>query len=466
MTATFHVGDAIEVMGKLPENSVDLVLTSPPFLALRSYLPADHPDKALEGGSQSTPGEYIDWLLDVAEACDRVLAPHGSLCVELGDTYSGSGGAGGDYDQGGWREEQPEWSGSASRKNVIIKGSDPVHVAVTVPTVPKSGRPRTSDESRRGIDAKNRGNTSRGTGGASWPLAKSLSLIPETFRWAMVYGHNPFTGRQTEPWRLRNVVRWFKPNPPVGALGDKTRPGTSEFMVFCKSAKRYFDLDAVRTPADPANKRPSVLKRESIPGRTDQVMNPLGDDGQRRISNPGGAPPLDWFVEDDLEWEAREGFILPPGGYRGAHYAVFSPKAITRFIKAMCPSRVCRVCGEPSRRIVEQSPDYAAFRELRNSEYARGDNSKLGVREASGSPGTWDNKTQNINGASYSTVGWTDCGHDDWRPGLVLDCFAGSGTTGAVATGHGRDAILIDLDERNYALALERVGPFILERAS
>ncbi len=58
-------------------------------------------------------------------------------------------------------------------------------------------------------------------------------------------------------------------------------------------------------------------------------------------------------------------------------------------------------------------------------------------------------------------LGWTDCGHDDWRPGLVLDPFAGSGTTLRVATGHGRDAVGIDLDERNADLARERVGMFL-----
>jgi site-specific DNA-methyltransferase (adenine-specific) len=43
----------------------------------------------------------------------------------------------------------------------------------------------------------------------------------------------------------------------------------------------------------------------------------------------------------------------------------------------------------------------------------------------------------------------------------VLDPFAGSGTTLAVATGHGRDAIGIDLDARNADLARERVGMFL-----
>jgi hypothetical protein len=46
-------------------------------------------------------------------------------------------------------------------------------------------------------------------------------------------------------------------------------------------------------------------------------------------------------------------------------------------------------------------------------------------------------------------TGWTDCGHDNYRPGHVLDPFGGSGTTGAVAHLHGRDATLVDIDERN-----------------
>ena len=62
-----------------------------------------------------------------------------------------------------------------------------------------------------------------------------------------------------------------------------------------------------------------------------------------------------------------------------------------------------------------------------------------------------------------TTLGFTDCGHDDFRRGVVLDPFAGSGTTLAVATGLGRDAIGIDIDKRNLDLAYERVGMFLKE---
>lgn len=413
MTATFYVGDAIEVMNKLPEKSVDLVLTSPPFLALRSYLPSDHPDKALEGGSQATPGQYIDWLVDVVEACDRVLAPHGSLCIELGDTYAGSGGAGGDYNKEGLRAGQPMFRQGYLRDDGRKHGQAASTGPDEIWQVGKSG-------------------------GTGWPLAKSLSLIPELFRLTLVYGTNPLTGRQTDWWRLRNVVRWVRPNPPVGALGDKFRPATSELMVFCKSAKRYFDLDAVRSV-----NHPERMDEPSMKSPWNQALGNHNGDGDW---HPAGAPPLDW-------WN------IPPGGFSGAHYAVWPPELLIKPIKAMCPEKVCRVCGEPSRRIVEREyePRGAAWKSHLQPRVVAAP-LKVNPSAQGFKHGEADMRV--------TTTGWTSCSHDDWRPGLVLDPFGGSGTTALVATGHGRDCILIDLDARNFDLALERVGPFILERGN
>ena len=409
MTARFIVADVFDGLATLEDGSVDLVITSPPFLALRSYLPADHPDKGKEIGSEATPAEFIDTLLAVTAELRRVLAPHGSIAIELGDTYAGSGGAGGDYQEEGLRAGQPVFDGS-SRRNA-------------------------------GGDRNNTGNTSRGTPrGNGWPEAKSKTLIPELFRIALAYGFNPLTGAESPAgkWRVRNVVTWCRPNPPVGALGDKWRPATSDVVVACVSGKRYWDDLATRKPADPANKRPSVLERKGINGRTDQVMNPLGPDGQRIIANSGGAPLLDY-------WE------IPPTGYAGAHYAVYPADLVVPLVKAMCPGKVCRTCGEPSRRITETV--------------------QMDTGRTTNGPQSIDRKHIEGGSAGFATrtvsertdLGFTDCGHDDYRPGLVLDPFAGSGTTLAVATGHGRDAIGIDLDERNADLAMERVGPFLME---
>lgn len=79
MSARWITADVFDGLATLEDGSVDLVVTSPPFLALRSYLPADHPDKGKEIGSESTPAEFLDVLLAVTAELRRVLAPHGSI---------------------------------------------------------------------------------------------------------------------------------------------------------------------------------------------------------------------------------------------------------------------------------------------------------------------------------------------------------------------------------------------------
>lgn len=415
MTARWITADVFDGLATLDDGTVDLVVTSPPFLALRSYLPADHPDKAKEIGSEPTPAAFIDVMLAVTAELRRVLAPHGSIAIELGDTYAGSGGAGGDYGADGLRDGQERFDGSAVKARA---NGD----------APRPGRERT----RYTPDG--------------WPLAKSKTLIPELYRIALAYGINPLTGQESPAgrWRVRNVVTWCRPNPPVGALGDKWRPATSDVVVACTSDKRYWDDIATRRPHSPnthARNAQGVVKRENTTpsGQRDGNWNtlPISDE-----KHPAGAPLLDY-------WE------IPPGGYPGAHYAVYPPALVEPLIKAMAPPKVCRTCGEPSRRIVETSHTFRGenFEAPKRWDTERQTQGAIGVRKG-------DIKT------TAKTLGWTDCGHDDYRPALVLDPFAGSGTTLAVATGHGHDAIGIDLDPRNADLARDRIGPFLFEEAT
>jgi site-specific DNA-methyltransferase (cytosine-N4-specific) len=590
----YLIGDVFDVMATLPDASVDMVMTSPPFLALRSYLPADHPDKGKEIGSEPSPAEFIDTLLALTAEWERLLAPHGSICVELGDTYSGSGG-----------------------------GPDANHIGSLRPV-----------------------NATKGTG---WPLAKSLCGIPWLYSLSLAYGRNLLTGEPSPAgmWRVRNVVAWCRPNPPVGALGDKFRPATSYLTIATKDPKRYFDLDAVRhanprvdeagltgeknkasgvrgstnAPQNPAGAPP--LDYWEIPtapyvtpdglvvpagGTAHQIRVPLdaGADGILRTTSPdcpvhgspdrrgsnapdgghagddlsrtehidarldpaphGVTPPTLWspdptasttetldpacgdsaslngngsnrtdlaqstspagtpsdqttagtggtsgspeFVEPSLDttgsrtsadgstdspllrtaggsadtrtepafssactcsYSAKivvkaedtthyadnppDYWDIPTVGYRGSHYAVFPPALLERPIKSMCPMQVCTVCGEPRRRIVEVAGEVSVGGPRERDRQGRGRSAeRLGL----GATGSQHTATRTVD-----TVGWTDCGHDSWRNGIVLDPFGGSGTTAQVATGLGRDCILIDLDERNAELARERVGMFL-----
>ena len=399
--ARYIVGDVRDVLATIPTGSVDLVLTSPPFLALRSYLPADHPDKHREIGSESDPATFLDTLLLLTAEFGRVLAPHGSICVELGDTYAGSGGGGGDYNPDGLRDGQSKFEGSNQRRGKVVDHN--------------SGRRNPPD---------------------TWPLPKSLCGIPHLYHLSLAYGRNLLTGEESPAgrWRVRNVVAWCRPNPPVGALGDKFRPATSYMTIATRAQKRYFDLDAVRTADDGPPPSGGTGMKSGVPRAAKGLE-----------SNPAGAPPLDYWV-------------IPTQPYSGSHYAVYPPALCERPIKAMCPAKVCTVCGAPSERIVETTN--AVGKAVGRAAW-RGGTDGIGSGH-SGDIALTANDPRVPDVAIRETLGWTDCGHDSWRPGVVLDPFAGSGTTLVVATGQGRDAIGIDIDSRNADLALDRVGPLLL----
>lgn len=432
MSARLLIGDVFDRLRELPDGSVDLVVTSPPFLALRSYLPDDHPDKGKEIGSEATPADFLDTLLALTTELRRVLALHGSIAIELGDTYAGSGSPGGDYDEGGMRDGQPRttYAGKrATRTNNLYNTSK-----------------RYSDDWNKGNTAGKSMEGVPDTGGAGWPLDKSLCMVPELFASSLAYGRNLLNpAHVVEPWRVRNWITWARPNPPVGALADKWRPASSFITVACVGRSRYFDLDAVRVPAKDFGPRFSEHVVRDTPGRSGQIANPLGDNGERIQSNPAGAPPLDWH--SDLDGGIGL-LVLATQPYAGAHYATFPSRLPQKLIECMCPSRVCRVCGKPSERITEPITPPLGNGYTKSRSEPRGRTSTATAEQKAGG---------NI------TLGWTDCGHDDWRPGLVLDPFAGSGTTLAVATGMGRDAIGIDIDARNVDLVTERVGWMFLE---
>ena len=122
----------------------------------------------------------------------------------------------------------------------------------------------------------------------------------------------------------------------------------------------------------------------------------------------------------------------------------------------MCPRQVCTVCGKPRRRIVGEAEYVPSATHRGGVMVADAERLADGVNQWVGAAGAQASVVR-----SAPTLGWTDCGHDSWRPGIVLDPFGGSGTTGVVAVGLGRDAILVDIDDRNAELARERIGMFL-----
>lgn len=78
----------------LADDSVDLVVTSPPYFGLRSYQDGgEHYDGQI--GDEATPAEFVDALIAATAEMMRVVKPSGSIFVNLGDKYASSGGHGG-----------------------------------------------------------------------------------------------------------------------------------------------------------------------------------------------------------------------------------------------------------------------------------------------------------------------------------------------------------------------------------
>ena len=75
-------GDAAEVLKTLPQGSVNMCVTSPPYYGLRDY------GEGGQIGLEQTPQEYIGRLIEVFDEVKRVLADDGTLWLNIGDTYA------------------------------------------------------------------------------------------------------------------------------------------------------------------------------------------------------------------------------------------------------------------------------------------------------------------------------------------------------------------------------------------
>ena len=84
---TIWHGNALSL--PIPDESVDLIVTSPPYFGLRSYQDGgEHYEGQI--GAEATPREFVDALVKATAEMMRVLKPSGSIWVNLGDKYSGA----------------------------------------------------------------------------------------------------------------------------------------------------------------------------------------------------------------------------------------------------------------------------------------------------------------------------------------------------------------------------------------
>lgn len=272
---TLYLGDALDVSRTLPDQSVDCIVTSPPYFGLRDY------GVAGQYGLEASPVEYVETMRTLFAELRRVLADDGTFWLNLGDSYNA-------------------YNGNRGASASGFSRNDPL------PQLPPGA----------GLTVKS--------------LApKNLLGIP----WRVAFAI------QDDGWILRNAIIWHKPNAMPESVTDRLSTRYEMLFLFSKSKRYWFDLDPIREPLaypDAANtvggNHTDVGKRRGGTYRADQTpyapgMNPQtgrAATGKRRTFNDnGGRNPGDVWT-------------LATQPFPGAHFAVYPITLPTRCIQAGC----------------------------------------------------------------------------------------------------------------------------------
>ena len=85
-SVALHLGDSLDVARTMPDQSVDCIVTSPPYFGLRDY------GNDGQYGTETSPAEYVETMRALFAELRRVLADDGTLWLNLGDSHSGMRG--------------------------------------------------------------------------------------------------------------------------------------------------------------------------------------------------------------------------------------------------------------------------------------------------------------------------------------------------------------------------------------
>jgi DNA modification methylase len=241
---------------------------------------------------------------------------------------------------------------------------------------------------------------------------------------------------QADGWWLRQDIIWHKPNPMPESVLDRCTKAHEYVFLLTKSERYYYDAEAVKEPGrdwGTRDRKPGSAFVDGTPGRSKQ----------------SGGKNCDFSCGRNR----RSVWTITTKPYSGAHFAVMPPDLVEPCIKAGCPEQCCPVCGKGWERVVKREKRF-------ESGSGRSGNAIEGKQDLGASE---TNSTPDIRMGpvvSVQTLGWEpacDCNGIGRLPGTVLDPFAGSGTTLAVAAELGRNAIGCELNPEYIALAERRI---------
>lgn len=306
--ATIIVGDNRQTLRALPDQSIQIVITSPPYYGLRDYGTAvwvggneecshtrdskysestitGHKVSGIAGiddaiykdvcpkcnavrqdsqiGLETSPDDYVEQLCQVFDEVWRVLRNDGTLWLNLGDSYA-------------------SFRDSKATPDTLRTG-DGTKVATAANRNPNSLR-------KAGLKHKD-------LIGIPWRVALAL---------------------QARGWYLRQDIIWAKPNPMPESVTDRCTKSHEYLFLLTKSPKYYFDNQAIK---EPATTEPKARDKNAEGYQADYPKGDRFSAGERV------------FGADGMR-NKRDVWTIGTSRYKEAHFATYPPELILPCILA------------------------------------------------------------------------------------------------------------------------------------
>lgn len=333
MKNRIFIGDCRVALKQIESESVDLVVTSPPYYMLRRYFP----NQTTELGWEETPDLFVKNLCDIFDEVKRVLKKTGNCWVNMG-----------------------------------VKFDD-------------------------GHDL----------------------MVPEKFALEM----------KNRGWLKKRSIIWWKPNQLPASYKNDFTLDYEYFYRFVKTENFFFEQQF--EPLKEISKKRAEYGwhgKKLLDGKSYDGISDTEKMGERYAPASGRNRRCVWSI--------------PVKGLKEQHYACFPEKLIEPVILSSSPQDVCSKCGAP------RVPDYeyefkGATKQINKKRWGTG---------YDGMANEWEES------AKRTLKGYKTCGCGaDFVPSVVLDCFAGSGTTGLVARDLKRNYILMELQKDYLDIIKQRL---------
>ncbi len=238
---------------------------------------------------------------------------------------------------------------------------------------------------------------------------------------------------QQDGWYLRQDIIWHKPNPMPESIKDRCTKAHEYIFLLSKRPKYYFDNEAIKEDCVGKDERKWADSYEKA-GSIKQGETNANIKRTKRYSKDGS-----------FKRNKRSVWTVTTKPFKGAHFATFPMDLIEPCVLAACPEKICVACNKPYVRAMQRPKQLEVERNKRSGL----DDRKVG--------GVLDKQNKENPPIDLGVQKQCDCETNETKSGVVLDPFAGSGTTGIVAASSDRDATLLELNEDYIKLALDRM---------